>query len=105
LNSVTLAKVYKVIGETFPPVGKVPPGPLAGLVAMVSKKLAQDAPVEDWQERSELLKELDAVFLKVGKETARTAGSSKVATVFGEFADLAAEDAFDAWTKTMQRGV
>jgi len=23
--------------------------------------------------------------------------------VFGEFADLAAEDAFDAWTKTMPR--
>jgi hypothetical protein len=102
-NSVTLAKVYKVIGDTFPPVGKVPPGPLAGLVAMVSKPLAKDAPVEDWQERSELLKELDAVFIKVGKETAQVAGSSKIATVFGEFADLAAEDAFDAWTKTMPR--
>jgi hypothetical protein len=68
---------------------------------MVTKPLPKDAPVEDWQQRSELLKQLDDMFTAVGKEAATTAGSRKLAEVFAEFADLAAEAGFEAWTKTV----
>jgi hypothetical protein len=101
LTTVTLSKLYKVVGKQFPTIGVVPPGPLAGLVSMVTKPLPKDAPVEDWQQRSELLKQLDDMFTAVGKEAATTAGSRKLAEVFAEFADLAAEAGFEAWTKTV----
>jgi hypothetical protein len=103
LNTVTLGKLYKVIGKQFPEqIGPVPPGPLAGLVSLVSKPLPKDAPVDDWQERSEICKQLDDMLTKVGAEGAKKAGSRQIAAVFAEFADLAAEAGFDAWTKTVQ---
>jgi hypothetical protein len=105
LNTVTLGKLYKVIGKKFSMVGTVPPGPLVGLVALVSKPLPNDAAIEAWQERSELYKQLDDMFVKVGAEAVKTAGSRQVATVFAEFADLAAEAAFEAWAKAQPQKV
>jgi hypothetical protein len=118
LTSATLAKLYKVIGEAFPAVGVVPPGPLAGLVAMATKPVPKDAEPEVWLERSELLRELDTAFVKAGSDAAKVAAEAvkggsqggkappspkKIAPVFAEFADLAAEQAFDSWAKAQPK--
>ena len=97
VTMIALAKLYGAVNEHYKMIAKVPPNDLAGLVAVVQKKIdPKETRPEMWQERCELLKQVDQAFVRAGKTAAKQAEASDIASVFAEFADAAADLALEA---------